>query len=322
MELATIPNREYVMDLADASLKQRDLIGSKAAHLGELSNQEYRVPKGFILTTAAYEFVLESENLGDRIAKLLDQANFDDAESLERTSELICEEISEAHLENKIFALISEKYQEMNLDSVAIRSSATAEDLPESSFAGQYETFLNIRGQQQIASGLIKCYQSMWSPRVISYRQRNGIDHLEAKLAILIQETVNAKAAGVLFTKDPTSSKSDRVVIESNFGLGESVVSGQAIPDRFVLEEMQPGTAESFRVKETQIGIKSVVVRASSKRGESGIKALDASSDESETPSITNHQAVELAQIGKELESIFGAPQDIEWAIDEENQIC
>jgi len=162
----------------------------------------------------------------------------------------------------------------------------------------------------------------MWSPRVISYRQRNGIDHLEAKLAILIQETVNAKAAGVLFTKDPTSSKSDRVVIESNFGLGESVVSGQAIPDRFVLEEMQQGTAESFRVKETQIGIKSVVVRASSKRGENGIKALDATSDESETPSITNHQAVELAQIGKELESTFGAPQDIEWAIDEENRIC
>ena len=322
MELATIPNREYVMDLADASLKQRDLIGSKAAHLGELSNQKYRVPKGFILTTAVYEFVLESEKLGDRIAKLLDQANFEDAQSLERTSELICEAISEAHLENKIFALISEKYQEMNLDSVAIRSSATAEDLPESSFAGQYETFLNIRGQQQIANGLIKCYQSMWSPRVISYRQRNGIDHLEAKLAILIQETINAKAAGVLFTKDPTSSKSDRVVIESNFGLGESVVSGQAIPDRFVLEEMQQGTAESFRVKETQIGIKSVVVRASSKRGENGIKALDATSDESETPSITNHQAVELAQIGKELESTFGAPQDIEWAIDEENRIC
>ncbi|MBD3158181.1 MAG: hypothetical protein GF309_05270 [Candidatus Lokiarchaeota archaeon] len=322
MELATISNREYVMNLADASLKEKELVGSKAAHLGELSDYEYHVPKGFILTTAVYDFLLESENLGDTIARLLNHTNFDDAESVERYSDSICEAITEAHLENKILALISEKYQEMNLDAVAVRSSATAEDLPESSFAGQYETFLNIKNQEQVAKALVKCYQSMWSPRVISYRQRNGIDHLEVKLAILIQETVDAKAAGVLFTRDPTSTKSDRIVIESNFGLGESVVSGQAIPDRFVLEKEQPSKVESFGVKETQIGIKGVVVKPLSQDGEGGITAVNATSNESETPSITNHQAIELARIGKELESIFGSPQDIEWAIDEDDRIC
>lgn len=321
MELATIPNAQYIMDLAEASLQHKELIGSKAAHLGEIFDKGYRVPIGFVLTTAAYDFLLDSQGLTDRIQNVLKSADFDSSESIERASNLIREAIADANLEKAILELISEKNQELDVDAVAVRSSATAEDLPESSFAGQYETFLNVRNREQIADALIKCCQSMWSPRVIAYRHRNGINQLEVKLAVIIQEVVDAKAAGVLFTKDPTSGRKDRIVIESNFGLGESVVSGQAIPDRFVLEEKKTGNKDRFRISETQVGIKGIIVKPSSEDMDGGTIALDATSDESESPSITDEQAIELARIGRELEILFDSPQDVEWAIDSQDEI-
>lgn len=321
MELFLITNENLVLDLTDVNVHHKQLIGSKAAHLGEILNQRHHVPRGYILTTAAYNYLFQAQGLFDKIHDLFHRTNFDNSESIQQTSNQICDAISRADLQGKILKLISKKHHDLDLGAVAVRSSATAEDLPESSFAGQYETFLNVKGMEHIANAVAKCYQSMWSPRVMAYRQRQGINQLEVKLAILIQEIVEAKSAGVLFTKDPTSLKNDRIVIESNFGLGESVVSGQAVSDRFVLEEEQTENGNHLRIRETQVGIKGVVVKPSSENQEGGTVVLNATSDESESPSITDEQALKLGKIGQQLETLFEGPQDIEWAIDSKGTI-
>ena len=191
-----------------------------------------------------------------------------------------------------------------------MRSSATAEDLPEASFAGQYETSLNIEGKDHLLKHVKHCFASMWTDRAIAYRDENQIAHNQVQIAVVVQSMIQAKSAGVLFTRNPLSSSETEMMIESNFGLGESVVSGQTVPDRFVID---CGAEDECSLVSREIGTKDVMVEGTTE----GIHSVALSFEKSQQSSLEDNEVIELSKIAGSVESLFKSPQDIEWAIDE-----
>ncbi len=191
-----------------------------------------------------------------------------------------------------------------------MRSSATAEDLPEASFAGQYETSLNIEGKDDLLKHVKHCFASMWTDRAIAYRDENQIAHNQVQIAVLVQSMIQAKSAGVLFTRNPLSSSETEMMIESNFGLGESVVSGQTVPDRFVID---CGPEDECSLVSREIGTKDVMIEGTA----DGIHSVALSFEKSQQSSLEDNEVIELSKIAGSVERLFKSPQDIEWAIDQ-----
>ncbi len=301
----------YTIELDILSSMDVRKVGAKAFNLGRLIQNGFEVPSGFIVTTDAYDLFMTSTDISKKIVGLIEEIDYNDMEMVREVSKKIIALVESIPIPLEVSKAIKESYQKIKSPGVAVRSSATAEDLPDASFAGQYETYLNISGIDEVITKIRECYGSLWTSRAISYRQANSIPHYGVKIAVVIQEMVPCRSAGVLFTKNPTSGKKDEVVIESNFGLGESVVSGEAIPDRFVVA----GTDNSdYRIITKEIGTKEVIIHLDTIRGTRYDK-LD--EDASQTASISDDQSIELAKIGRSIEKVFGVPQDIEWAYNE-----
>ncbi|MGY5875638.1 MAG: PEP/pyruvate-binding domain-containing protein [Candidatus Thorarchaeota archaeon] len=305
----------YTLNLKDLTKSDSNLTGSKAANLGELASRSFNVPGGFVISTIAYDRYLSEGDILVNIQKELVSLDYSDSTSIREVSERIRKIVKAAQIPSVVTDAIGAAYSTHGSKRVAIRSSATAEDLPDASFAGQYETYLNIEGVLKVIEKVRECYASLWTPRAISYRHAQSIPHDGVKIAVVIQNMVLARSAGVLFTRNPNSNDDEEVMIESNFGLGESVVSGEAIPDRYIVA----GSKQSeYRVLSKEIGTKEVIIYADPI---SGIKHEAVDEETGQTASLSDEEAIELAKIGHSIESAFGSPQDIEWAYDQSGEL-
>jgi pyruvate,water dikinase len=277
-----------------------DLAGGKGASLARLAAAGLPVPDGFLLTTAAYRRVVEAGDLQPRIVAALDNP---DAETIIRglfTSATIPDDVLSA-----IYAGYASLGSESPSVAVAVRSSATAEDLPGFSFAGQQDTFLNLRGERDVVEAIRRCWGSLWTTRAISYRKRAGIAAADVSLAVVVQLLVPADAAGVLFTVDPVSGGRDQMVINAAWGLGESLVGGHVTPDTLVVDR------QSGAIVRQSVGDKSVMTVLT----ETGTHEVSVPPERRQLPALMPEPARELSQLGRRIEALYGQPMDIEWAL-------
>jgi pyruvate,water dikinase len=282
------------------------LAGGKGANLGELSRAGLPVPDGFVVTTRAYDAFVEEGKLRDRILAIASGANGPAA--LEVAAEEIKRLFSGAEIAEDVEREVRAAYWELVGDGgtpLAVRSSATAEDLPGASFAGQQETFLNVRGAGALLEAVRACWASLWTARAMAYRERLGIEPGRVSLAVVVQEMVEAEAAGILFTADPTSGRRDRVVINAAWGLGEAVVSGRVTPDTLTVDRA------SGRVVSRETADKEVMTVYAG----SGTEERPVPEARRRRPVLDDETAAKLAGYGARIEGLYGAPQDVEWAL-------
>ncbi|NUR88495.1 MAG: phosphoenolpyruvate synthase, partial [Nonomuraea sp.] len=263
-------------------------VGGKAANLGELTRAGLPVPPGWTLTTDAYREVAEGLDLtpGDGLA------------------ERARDHLLSAPVPDAVREAVVKAYATLGQDvPVAVRSSATAEDLPFASFAGQQDTFLNVVGADAVLDAVRRCWASLWTDRAVAYRESNGIDHATVRLAVVVQVMVDARVSGVMFTANPVTGRRREAVIDANPGLGEAVVSGAVNPDRFVVS--------GGRVLERKAGDKKLTIRPLPGGGTERVETAH------DGLCLTDAQALALAALGDRVEHHYGAPQDTEWAIDQ-----
>src|SRR5215204_6149580 len=273
--------------------------GGKGANLGELVKAGFPVPKGFVITTEAYDLMLKQRDLGRTIATMLKKGPTAGA--------AIREAFLAAGVHPEIEQEVVEVYRDLlGAGAVAVRSSATAEDLPEAAFAGQQDTFLNVVDERALLDAVQRCWASLWTDRALAYRQRQGMDQQTVKLAVVIQQMVPAEMAGVLFTANPVTGARDETVVDASPGLGEAVVSGQVTPDHFTLRKRPWG----WVVTERSPGKREVMIRA---RSGGGTEHLEGSAA-TDVPELPDRALRRLARLGAAIEDHFGRPQDAEWA--------
>ena len=282
-----------------------DIAGGKGANLGELTRAGFEIPPGFVITTAAYDLLLMKNDLLERIGNMLASLDSDDPASISQVSQRIRQVIQDAAIPEQLSMEIIDAYRRLGNEAVAVRSSATAEDLPGAAFAGQQETLLNISGERELLEAVQACWASLWSERAIAYRAHQKVDQATVKLAVVVQKMVPADAAGVMFTANPVSGARDELVIDANPGLGEAVVGGMVTPDHLVVNK------RSQRVTEQSIGRREVVIRL--KTG-GGTERITPSGEEIAGPALPPPAIRRLTQLGIKIEHHYGRPQDIEWA--------
>lgn len=283
------------------------LVGGKGANLGELTKAAIPVPPGFIVTTESYFLFLDESGLHQKIGEILEPLNPDDSEQLSQVSASIKEVIANATMPQRVADEIREAYGKLG-GLVAVRSSATAEDLPEASFAGQQRTFLNVQGEEEVIVAVQECWASLFEPRAIFYRHEQGLDHLKVGIAVPVQRMVQSEAAGVMFTVEPLTNE-DEIAIEAVYGLGEASVSGEMTPDLYLVNKGDFGILEKRIAKQDWYLAKSPEGDVE----EANIK-LSVSDDLQEKQKISDDEIVNLAKLGAKIEDLYQFPQDIEWA--------
>ncbi len=290
------------------------LAGGKAANLGELIHAGFTVPAGFCVTTAAYAGVSALAGLDTYLSGLEEASVRSDSARQIALATAIRTALIRTPLPPEVIEAVTSAYQALSAGSpipVSVRSSATAEDLPEASFAGQQETFLNVIGIEALLTAIQGCFASLWTDRATRYRSSLGMAPGSVRLAIVVQRMVEAEVAGVLFTANPLTGKRREAVIDANPGLGEAVVSGATNPDHFVVR------TTTGEMVERRLGDKQVLIQAAGGGGTQQIEA-DASSAHA---CLSDEQIHTLTALGARVEALYGTPQDIEWAIDASGQV-
>lgn len=295
-----------VLHLADSSA-QLAQVGGKGASLARMAAEGLPIPRGFHITTAAYRRFVEENGLQEKILAAASSISANDPRALEEAASRIGLMFAQGTIPPELVAAISHAYAELGEGNlpVAVRSSATAEDLPDLSFAGQQESYLNIRGEAEVIDAVKRCWASLWTARAIDYRARHKIDSEEVSLAVVVQELVSAEAAGILFTAHPLTRARDRLMMNAAWGLGEAIVGGQVTPDTFVVEKT------SGTIIEQHIAEKDVMTV----RTPTGTREEPVPVDKRSISVLTAEQAKELAQLGVRIEEFYGQPMDIEWAL-------
>ena len=290
------------------------LVGGKGANLGEMTNAGIPVPPGFIVTAAAYFDFIEEAGLHDKIKTLLDPLDVHDSRQLQEVAAKVQKLIQDAEMPERLAAEIKKAYSAMGKGLVAVRSSATAEDLPEASFAGQQATFLNIQGEDEVVEAVQDCWASLFGARAIFYRQEQGFDNFRVGIAVPVQRMVQSETSGVMFTVEPSTSDTETITIEAVLGLGEMIVSGDVTPDHYVVGKKDMKILD----KEIKKQEWKLVKEAGAHGKEDNIK-IDLTSEEQARQKITDDDIVNLAKIGKQLEDHYQFPQDVEWAKEKGN---
>lgn len=308
-EKEDIQKGTYVVAFDDAGATDRALVGGKSANLARLVGSGLPVPAGFCVTTAAYEALIDDPAIQEAIDELLeldptDTAAIADAGAALRAQIQDCE-VPEA-VRDAIETALDENVSGPE-QAYAIRSSATAEDLPEASFAGQQETFLNVR-RNDIIDRVRACMASLFTDRAIAYRARNDISHKEVALAVVIQRMVSPDAAGICFTADPQTGNRHIASIEAGVGLGEALVSGEVTADS-IRVDTRSGEVLNYEVGDQQVAVRS--------RSEGGTETVELDATDRTTRVLSADQIQTLVEIGEEIEALFECPQDIEWCIDD-----
>ncbi|MFD8968800.1 rifamycin-inactivating phosphotransferase [Streptomyces sp. NPDC059568] len=297
---------QYVWDLQEVDETQVAVVGGKGAHLGGLSRIEgIRVPAGFCVTTDAFRRIMaEAPSIDDRLDQLA-RLNPDDREAIRMLSAQIRRTIEGIAIPGDLATAITRALAQLGEQAAyAVRSSATAEDLPTASFAGQQDTYLNVVGPAAILQHVSRCWASLFTERAVTYRQRNGIDHRTVHMAVVVQQMVFPHAAGILFTADPVTGNRKVATVDAGFGLGEALVSGLVNPD-------------VFKVRHGEVVAKTIAVkqRAVHALPAGGTREVAIDSRRQEQPALTDAQVVRLVQLGRRIEAHFGSPQDIEWCL-------
>jgi len=306
----------YTINFKNLNKDSLPKVGGKNASLGELINAGVRVPPGFAVTTDGYlNFTLET-GIQDEIFRILSKMAVGDIASQEDASQQIQQKIKTAELPVNIKADIDAGYNSLceycKVDSlpVAVRSSATAEDLPNASFAGQQDTYLWVQGVDQVIERVQYCWASLFTPRAIDYRIKNNFPHEKVLISVGVQKMVNSKAAGVMFTLNPTDGDLSKVVIEGAWGLGETVVSGSVNPDKFVVDKIVMETSDKT------VSTKHIECVYDPEKG--GVIDADVDEERQCICCLTDLEVKELVIMAKYIEEHYGRPMDIEWAIDQD----
>lgn len=289
-------------------------VGGKCANLGEMTNAGIPVPPGFAVTAWAYQKFITDTGIADRMFSILDGVDVHNSDELNAVTEKVRELMEGTKMPKEIEEAVRKAYRELNkkmkLDNtwVAVRSSATAEDLPDASFAGQQETYLNVRGEEQLLESVRKCWSSLFTPRATFYRAEKGFSHKTVMLSVAVQKMVNSRCAGVMFTLHPTTGERSKIMIEGTWGLGESVVSGAVTPDNFLIEK------SNLKIVDSRIAAKTEELMRDTKKGMN--VHLQVPKERQNVPCLNEGEIVKLAELAKTIEAHYGKAQDIEWAID------
>lgn len=291
-------------------IKKEDVItaGGKGANLGEMTAAGIAVPGGFVVTADAYKVFIKENHLEEMFRRELTEAGKDEAKLLDAAKKFR-HAISKGKLPEEVEKTVREKYAQLGEQArVAVRSSATAEDLPDASFAGQQETYLNVRGAEAVLTQIRNCYASLWGNRAVCYRSNQGYDQLSVALAVVIQKMVESEKAGVLFTVNPINRNPDEMQINASYGLGESVVSGKVTADSYLCDKQG-------KVKSCQIGSKETQIIYADTQGTAATKEVTVSAEMRKARCLNDEEIATLCAEAVRIEKHYGCPMDIEWAI-------
>ncbi|MDD2410674.1 MAG: phosphoenolpyruvate synthase [Candidatus Methanomethylophilaceae archaeon] len=302
-----------IVDVNELRVEDIPLVGGKGANLGELTFAGFPVPGAFVLTTKAYDYFFEKNNLTKAVEKELTTINENSDQSLAEASDRIRKMIEGGEVPEDLRSEVLSKYNVLfpkgKKGFVAVRSSATAEDLPDASFAGQQETYLNVTGEEDLMDKVKKCWSSLFTARAISYRQKRGYASEEIKLAVVVQKMVNSEISGIMFTVDPNSG-ANNIIIEAGYGLGEAIVGGEVTPDTYVVDKNEMKINKEKTRKSTQ---KWKYVRG--KTG--GAVKKDVPPELESAQKIPDDRILEIAEIGRQIEIHYEKPMDMEWCIED-----
>jgi phosphoenolpyruvate synthase/pyruvate phosphate dikinase len=295
-----------VLDFQEMEKMQLLLVGGKGLNLGELSKIEgIQVPEGFCVTTVGYQKAIEQNETYDALLDQLSMLNVEDRDQIGEVSRKIRKIIMEIEIPSDVVCAVTHYLSKFGDEhAYAVRSSATAEDLPHASFAGQQDTFLNIIGKEAILQHIKKCWASLFTDRAVIYRIQNRFDHRQVFISVIVQRMVFPQASGILFTADPITSNRKLLSIDASFGLGEALVSGLVSADCYKVQE--------DNIVDKMIAAKKLAVYA---RKEGGTETQQIDPDQQKTQTLTDEQILQLARIGRQIEEYFGCPQDIEWCL-------
>jgi len=319
---------DFVKWFSELNKDSGNIAGGKGANLSEIFNLKIPVPPGFVITAQAYDYFIKKNNLDKKIKSLLETIKYEDTKQLDETTKKIRKLILNAEIPKEMQEEILESYEALDtreLDKaqgsaldilktstepvfVAVRSSATTEDLAEASFAGQQDSFVNIKGNKQLLEHIKKCFASLFTSRATYYRNKQGFKHEQASLAVVVQKMVDSDKSGVIFSKDP-SYKKEEILIEAVWGLGEGIVSGQITPDNYIV-------SQDLKILSKKIANKKLAIKRSSSGEKTEIKL---SPEKSEAQVLTEYEIKKLSEIALKLEEHYQKPQDIEFAIEGED---
>ncbi|WP_426616738.1 phosphoenolpyruvate synthase [Bacillus velezensis] len=296
-----------VLGIHEIEKTQPLLVGGKGLHLGELSKiQGIQVPEGFCVTTAGYQKAIEQNETLQALLDQLTMLKVENRDQIGEVSKKIRQTIMETEIPSDVVKAVACHLSRFGEEhAYAVRSSATAEDLPHASFAGQQDTYLNITGVDAILKHISKCWASLFTDRAVIYRMQNGFDHSQVYLSVIIQRMVFPQASGILFTADPITGNRKLLSIDAGFGLGEALVSGLVSADCY---KVQDGQIVDKRIETKKLAIYG--------RKEGGTETQEIALDQQKIQTLTDEQILQLARIGRQIEAHFGQPQDIEWCLD------
>jgi pyruvate,water dikinase len=308
---------QYVKRLDEMTKEEYQETGGKAANLGELIRHGYNVPGGFCVTGRSLDYLLERNVLEPQIMEIVGTMDFESYGDIESKSARIREMITAAPIPEDLLEEIKRQIDGLKSPAgedpfVAVRSSVAVKDSTISSFPGMMDTYHFIKAEGEIIENIRRCWASLFTSRAVYRRHQQDIPQDKGVIAPIVQVMVNAEVAGVMFTANPISSSREEIVIEANWGLGESLVSGEAIVDYFVLTRDSPP-----KIKEKRVQNKNIMVTIDREKG-IGRKKYELSGSMVTDCTLTDEQLVELAQIGARIEELFGYPQDIEWAYEKD----
>jgi rifampicin phosphotransferase len=296
----------FVLSFQEMENTQLFLVGGKGLNLGKLSKIEgIQVPEGFCVTTVGYQKAIEKNESFQALLEQLTKLKVEDRNQIGEICRKIRQLIIEVEIPSGVVKEVTHYLSQFGDEhAYAVRSSATAEDLPHASFAGQQDTFLNILGKEAILQHISLCWASLFTDRAVIYRMQNGFDHRQVSLSVIVQRMVFPQASGVLFTADPITSNRKILSIDASFGLGEALVSGLVSPDCYKVQE---DNIVDKRIEAKKLAIYGL------KKG--GTETKQIAPDQQKTQTLTEHQILQLARIGRQIEAYFGSPQDIEWCL-------
>ncbi|WP_455257232.1 phosphoenolpyruvate synthase [Peptoniphilus asaccharolyticus] len=315
-------NYNYIKWFDEIGKDDISQVGGKGANLGELTSMGLPVPPGFCVTAGAYDEFINYSELDEIVRILVSSLDVEDVEALTQVSKEVRDKINSSEIQPDIEAEIKKAYAEFAKEigvenpEVAVRSSATAEDLPDASFAGQQDTYLHIRGEEELLNHIRSCWASLWTSRAIYYREKQNFDHFNVSLSVVVQKMVNSEKSGVMFTANPINNSKDEMMINASWGLGEAVVSGMVTPDEYVIDKTNKKIIEkNIASKKTMVVRREDTVGTEEKLvsevlGEEFVEAECLSQDELNT----------LIERGLKVEELYGSVQDTEWGFDRDTK--
>ena len=301
----------FIRFFREITNKDVPIAGGKGASLGEMTKAGFPVPPGFVIVAQAYEQFVKHCKIDGKIAASLKGLDIENTEQLDKVANEVQKHILAEKLSEELKKEILAAYKELGPGFVAVRSSATAEDLPGASFAGQQATFLNVKGDAELITAVQECWASLFTARAIYYRQTKGFDHMKTLIAVVVQNMIDSRAAGVAFSVNPVDGNRNDIMIEASFGLGEAVVSGQVTPDLYIVHK------DTLKIHEKTVNEQTWGFYRDPKTG----KTVKKDVPDPNAQVLTDKEIEEIGALVKKVEAHYGIPEDTEWAVDEKGTI-